>query len=353
VTYSLRVATVSAALCVSIWGQCWGNGGNQTGPHRYPNQLSEARPEAQCEEPAQSWHQSSWQGEWQSPQQQPSKPQQQQSQQSQQQQQQRESLPERAMPKKVQPSGSVQLQIAEALPQRAMPRRQAALNESEACAPRVSFAPALRDTTGCTWCNGQDTGPLYHHLAGRSTTGQRKWREGAGLIALRENCGDLEVLLVNTRKPGLGFPKGGRKGKETALQNGHREWLEETGLDVKFLDVYPGIVLADAQYGCHYFLADWTREILKDEATFWKPPHEDPTDNNPVVQAQWLSVKHALQHKQLSPPRKALLSLAQDLASQRRAGTIGQDVEAAQKDQRAREPDSAASWGRTGWSSAW
>jgi len=128
------------------------------------------------------------------------------------------------------------------------------------------------------------------------------------VVTVRNNRGDVEVLVVNGRRGGLGFPKGGRKGKETVLENALREWSEETGLSSSHLFLYPGVVLVDAGYGCHYFVAEWRSQSGLDEPAVWAPRCEDPLDANPVVRAQWLPVGTAVKHPDLSQPRKALLS---------------------------------------------
>lgn len=139
--------------------------------------------------------------------------------------------------------------------------------------------------------------------------GPKKWKRGAGIVAVRSNRGDVEVLVVNSRRGGLGFPKGGQKGRENALQNALREWREETGLDERHLGFYQGAVLIDAPFlGCHYFVAEWRREGAPDEPTSWVPKCEDPSDPDPIVRAQWMPVGTAVKHPDLSAPRKALLS---------------------------------------------
>merc|ERR1712060_72279 len=107
-------------------------------------------------------------------------------------------------------------------------------------------------------------------------------------MGCRNNRGDVEVLLVNARRGGLGFPKGGRKGRETGLQNALREWREETGLPEVYLGIYQGVVLVDAAYGCHYFVAEWRDQNSLNGPASWAPRNEDPHDPNPVVRAQWL-----------------------------------------------------------------
>lgn len=140
--------------------------------------------------------------------------------------------------------------------------------------------------------------------------GQRRWREGAGIVAIRHHRAELEVLLVNGKRGDLGFPKGGRKGKETGMQNAQREWYEESGLPIAGLDFYQGVVLVDAAFGCHYFVAEWKAPLGADTPTSWAPPAEDKSDPNPVVRAQWLPVKEAVHHQRLSFPRKELLKKA-------------------------------------------
>mmetsp|Transcript_66188 Transcript_66188/g.191814 ORF Transcript_66188/g.191814 Transcript_66188/m.191814 type:complete len:497 (-) Transcript_66188:45-1535(-) len=165
----------------------------------------------------------------------------------------------------------------------------------------------------CVWCRLPNRPPLHHAIVGPDRG--RRWREGAGIIAFRHNRGNLDVLLVNTKKFVLGFPKGGRKGGESVLENALREWHEETGLPGHCLDFYENVVLVETYFGTHYFVAKWTRQQTLEEAIAWAPPNEDPTDNDPVIKAQWMPVIEAAKHPKLHDDRRALLRVALQLAS--------------------------------------
>lgn len=181
---------------------------------------------------------------------------------------------------------------------------------------------------GCTWCALGQQQPLQHVVVGgppglSPAVSRRRWKQGAGVVAVRNNRGDVEVLVVNGRRGGLGFPKGGRKGSETALENALREWREETGLPDRYLGIYQGTVLVDGAYGCHYFVAEWRLEQKLDDPIAWAPGNEDPSDPNPVVRAQWLPVGVAVKHIELSQPRKALLAGALHVVAAAAAPAVG------------------------------
>jgi len=151
-----------------------------------------------------------------------------------------------------------------------------------------------------------------HYLTGNRGP---KWNEGAGILAMRDNGGAIEALVVNGKKGALSFPKGRREKQESALENGLREWREETGLPQEFLSFYDGVVLVDAGFGCHYYLAMWTKQVQPGEPASWAPPCEDPTDNDPIIRAQWLPLGMLLKHSNLSHARKLLLKLGAQVAA--------------------------------------
>jgi 8-oxo-dGTP pyrophosphatase MutT (NUDIX family) len=148
---------------------------------------------------------------------------------------------------------------------------------------------------------------------------QERWRQGAGIVALRglkyweSSWGKVQVCIVNGRKGMLGFPKGGQKDAEAPLENAFREWEEETSLPRSTLRVCGNEVLVEAGYGCHYFVAESISEDATDHEVSWKPI-EDPTDPDPILVAQWMAVEKALQHPDLSKPRKDLLYKALGVA---------------------------------------
>lgn len=169
----------------------------------------------------------------------------------------------------------------------------------------------------CSWCSQSfvENEQPRHIEVGRQNGGKSKGkgRGGcAGVIAIRcahsdPHGRDAQVCLVNTAKGVLGFPKGGAKHKEDALDNALREWNEETGLDAKQLHLITSEVLVDGA-GIHYFVAEWGRETSPLEEERWKPPNEDASDRDPVVLAQWMSVQSAM--RELLYQRKELLRQA-------------------------------------------
>jgi hypothetical protein len=164
------------------------------------------------------------------------------------------------------------------------------------------------------WCQTR-AGSRSHVIVGQfGYQGRTHWQQGAGLVVFREGYGQhAEALVVHGKKQTLSFPKGGRKGNEGALQNALRVWHEETGLTSKHLAIYKDIVLADSRFGCHYFLAQWLMPYSGDEPMSWKPPAEDPNDQDPILVARWMRVEALCNHNDLNGARKQLLKLAAQL----------------------------------------
>eukprot|EP00929_Paragymnodinium_shiwhaense_P007821 TRINITY_DN111724_c0_g1_i1.p1 TRINITY_DN111724_c0_g1~~TRINITY_DN111724_c0_g1_i1.p1 ORF type:complete len:324 (-),score=49.75 TRINITY_DN111724_c0_g1_i1:46-1017(-) len=189
--------------------------------------------------------------------------------------------------------------------------------ETDAILPRLPPAPAAAREP-CAWCSQNQVTQL-HAMIGQAPGKQagKAPRRGAGVVALRgssEACQpgqcSLQVCLVSGKKQQLGFPKGGQKQQETPIENAKREWTEETGLDGETLKLSQEVVLVDS-WGCHYFVAGWPVESAADLIEeSWEPPCEDPSDPDPILQAQWMPVGKALAHQRLSWPRKELLRAA-------------------------------------------
>ncbi|MBO4897485.1 MAG: NUDIX domain-containing protein [Clostridia bacterium] len=65
-----------------------------------------------------------------------------------------------------------------------------------------------------------------------------KYEKSCGAVIMRKNTdNNIEVLLVSMKNGGhFSFPKGHVEGDETELETAAREILEETKLEVEFLD---------------------------------------------------------------------------------------------------------------------
>eukprot|EP00439_Symbiodinium_sp_Y106_P018363 s1904_g2.t1 len=146
---------------------------------------------------------------------------------------------------------------------------------------------------------------------------------GAGVIAFRsvqEEGADAEseasvyVCLVESSSKKLSFPKGGKKFSDgSVLDCAYRELLEETGIRQDRLNLYTGLHVDEDRFGCRYILAEVScqRSDLDFEITDsgWAPPHEDPTDKDPVVRAHWAPLRAVLagQWAGLHPGRVQML----------------------------------------------
>lgn len=158
-----------------------------------------------------------------------------------------------------------------------------------------------------------------HWLVANSRSSVSKWwKNGAGIVTLRGLRGSsraddptVQVCLVSGKNGRLGFPKGARKGLETPLECAQREWCEESSLPLGPLRVLSGRVLVEAEYGCHYMISTWEPDEAENVAeSSWAPLAEDPSDPNPIVKVQWMSVHKALLHPDLTVARKELLKHA-------------------------------------------
>ena len=61
--------------------------------------------------------------------------------------------------------------------------------------------------------------------------------ESAGAVVFRNSFGNVEFLIIQSKENGhWGFPKGHRKKGESLEETVLREVLEETGLDIEFIN---------------------------------------------------------------------------------------------------------------------
>ena len=123
----------------------------------------------------------------------------------------------------------------------------------------------------------------------------------------------------------MSFRKGGRKKAEgeSVLDCARREWSEETGISLSRVGFLPGAYLDEARTGTRYFLAWCGPPALSSdepdaacERKSWKPPREDPADDDPIESVQWVRVEDAVQlHRSsvLVAGRVALLKKAVEL----------------------------------------
>ena len=98
-----------------------------------------------------------------------------------------------------------------------------------------------------------------------------------------------------------------------------REWSEETGISTDRLRVVQGAHLDEACIGCRYLLALEAPNPGSDEpgegAMVWRPRFEDPSDPDPIVQAQWMSLRDVFDGRStLHPDRVGLLQRAKELS---------------------------------------
>ena len=80
-----------------------------------------------------------------------------------------------------------------------------------------------------------------------------------------------------------------------------REWFEETGISKSRAHVLPGAHLDKARTGTRYLLAECgppdpsSNEPDACGKESWKPPREDPADDDPIESVQWVRVEDAVQ----------------------------------------------------------
>jgi len=123
------------------------------------------------------------------------------------------------------------------------------------------------------------------------------------------------VCLCKKRNGQTSFPKGAL-GSDGVFEGAKREWSEETGISTDRLRFVRGAHLDEAHLGCRYLLAQCEAPSPSsgepdEEAMVWRPPFEDPSDPDPIVQAQWISLRHAREGRsRLSRDRVGLLERA-------------------------------------------
>ena len=116
----------------------------------------------------------------------------------------------------------------------------------------------------------------------------------------------------------MSFPNGGLRG-DRVLEGAKREWLEETGISTDRLRVVQGAHLDETGLGCRYLLARCEAPSPgsgepDEKAMVWWPPCEDPADRDPIVQAQWMSLRDVFEGRStLSRDRVGLLQRAIEL----------------------------------------
>ena len=122
----------------------------------------------------------------------------------------------------------------------------------------------------------------------------------------------------------MSFPKGAHKKAEgeSILECARREWSEGTGISLNRVRFLPGAHLDGAHTGTRYFLAQCDPPAQSSDEPdacgkeSWKPPREDPADDDPIESVQWVRVEDAVQlHRSsvLVAGRVALLQEAVEL----------------------------------------
>lgn len=125
---------------------------------------------------------------------------------------------------------------------------------------------------------------------------------GAGIIAFQPEPAGLLVCLVEKRNGKRGFPKGGlkREVQETVMQGAQREFHEETGIPLGRLELLQRVVVDCDFLGVRYLVA-WCAAAQEGDPdagrSSWAPPFEDPTDNDPIVAASWVSCDEVLANR--------------------------------------------------------
>ena len=113
------------------------------------------------------------------------------------------------------------------------------------------------------------------------------------------------TMVVKTRHgKNSSFPKGGRDTEwfqglevysESKVRNTVRETFEETGISPNRYCLLPLFSQESCNTGYFTILVDADSSYVLGQPDArgvgsWKPPHEDPDDKNPVVNARWVSV---------------------------------------------------------------
>jgi len=134
----------------------------------------------------------------------------------------------------------------------------------------------------------------------------------AGVIALRLNCADPLVCIVEKANGKLGFPKGGAEAQDASvLATALREWREETNFPSDVLHGLSEDVQVVDSWGVKYFPAMC---VIDNEAEPGVPVRwlvqDQADDPDPIVWAQWMPCSEALKHPMLSRERKLVLQQA-------------------------------------------
>jgi 8-oxo-dGTP pyrophosphatase MutT (NUDIX family) len=140
---------------------------------------------------------------------------------------------------------------------------------------------------------------LPHCIEGRGRYCGKAPRS-AGVIAICMIQNQPHVCICEKKNGKASFPKGGLHHGETILIGAQREWSEEAGLSLSRLHLLYGASFDEPGIGCRYVAARCDPPCLQStepdvNANVWKPPHEDPTDTDPIVKSQWLPVAKVLQ----------------------------------------------------------
>jgi len=190
---------------------------------------------------------------------------------------------------------------------------------AEVCRPGQSMAAAVVD-----W-------PELPPILGESRH-SGKPPNGAGIIAFREERSACamhlirHVCIVQKADGKPSFPKGGRKTAETLINVAFREWHEECGIPAERLQLVRGFHVDEPMIGVRYLVAHCiprANSLGPDPPTTgesaWKPPFEDLSDNDPIVEARWVSVRRCL-CGELSKVGRELLRQALVVYSHKRQG---------------------------------
>eukprot|EP00929_Paragymnodinium_shiwhaense_P064388 TRINITY_DN32239_c0_g1_i1.p1 TRINITY_DN32239_c0_g1~~TRINITY_DN32239_c0_g1_i1.p1 ORF type:complete len:463 (-),score=58.34 TRINITY_DN32239_c0_g1_i1:11-1399(-) len=203
-----------------------------------------------------------------------------------------------------------------------VPRRCHAMCLGKRVIPEIPISQPVVNTTTAT--QPRSVSEWLQQSDGPEVFRERPQWKGAGVVVFRETPqGTRTVCLVEKGSGALGFPKGKAEPEDRCpLDNARREWQEETNLELEpSLRLVRREPLIDSWFTL-YFVATWNgRSLDHAEAAGHKltdhglgeevwAVKDDPLDNDPILRAYWLTVEHAMQHPDLSQPRRELLERA-------------------------------------------
>eukprot|EP00479_Gromia_sphaerica_P007420 TRINITY_DN2465_c0_g1_i3.p1 TRINITY_DN2465_c0_g1~~TRINITY_DN2465_c0_g1_i3.p1 ORF type:complete len:173 (-),score=29.74 TRINITY_DN2465_c0_g1_i3:187-705(-) len=122
-------------------------------------------------------------------------------------------------------------------------------------------------------CNGHETNIPY--------------KGGAGVVVFRRHDGEIQVLLVEDKRPGyFGFPKGGHEKGETWTDTAWRELYEEAGVEKEAIKVITNQYIDEINLRGHISVRYIIGECKNGDITLEiKDPDEE------ILSIQWTDIK--------------------------------------------------------------